>query len=143
MIIKIPFLVILFIIPFLIYIIDNFIQTGSPIFPYYNNIFKSEYFGNFSWKESRFGTPSIKHALVWPIYVSCIIQGYGDDWLISDYIWGIGFVISILMFIYLIINKDKNNYKIFCLTIISLILTAGWIMFLEGYMRYALSKKIW
>lgn len=130
--------IIIFCLPFLIYVIDNLKQTGNPIFPYYNNIFKSNFFGEFSWKDSRFGIPSLKHAIIWPIYVSSIIQGYGDDWQIYDYIWAIGYLISIFMFVYFIIYKDIKNKKIFSLVLISLILTIIWIVFLEGYMRYAL-----
>lgn len=128
---------ILFVIPFLIYIIDNIIQTENPIFPYYNSIFKSKYFGQFDWKDNRFGINNVFYGAIWPIYVSVIIKGYGDDWDISDPIWAIGYIIVLAFILYSIIAKKKNK-KIFQISILGIILTIIWIIFLEGYMRYAL-----
>lgn len=129
---------IIVLIPSLIYIIDNMIQTGSPLFPYYNSIFKSEYFGLFSWKDSRFGIPNVLYALIWPIYVSCIKLGYGDNWLITDYIWAVGYIVTISYIIYSKFIKKNKNDLICNISILSLVLTLVWICFLEGYMRYAL-----
>lgn len=136
-VVEILIAVAIFFIPFTLYIIDNISQTGSPLFPYYNNIFKSEFFGDFSWKDHRFGIPSVLHALVWPIYTSSIKLGYGDDWYIADYIWAIGYVFTIITVIYCI-TKRKKESGIFSLGILSLGLTLIWIIALEGYMRYAL-----
>ena len=129
--------IIIFCIPFLLYIIDNIIQTGSALFPYYNNLFKSQYFGNYSWKDHRFGIPSIVHAIIWPIYTSSIKLGYGDNWIVADYIWAIGYIVNIISTIYCIVKK-KMKSELFSINIISLSLTCIWIIGLEGYMRYAL-----
>ncbi len=129
------------IIPILPYCIDNYIQTGSPLFPYYNNIFKSEYFGLFSWKDERFKNISLPYALIWPVYTSVIHLGYGDDWMIRDPLWAIGYIIVLGVLIYSLIfrkNKLKIRKEIIQLSILSLLLTAFWIVFLYGYMRYAL-----
>ncbi len=128
---------ILFIIPFIVYIIDNIIQTGSPIFPYYNSIFKSKFFGQFNWKDDRFKMDSIVHILIWPVYVSVIFKGYGDDCQITDPIWAIGYIVVICFTLYSLIIRKKNT-KIYEISILSIILTIVWIIFLEGYMRYAL-----
>lgn len=59
--------VILGIIPWIIYIVDNYKQTGSILFPYYNSIFKSEYFGLYNWVDPRFGIGNIFDKILWPI----------------------------------------------------------------------------
>lgn len=134
--------IILTIVPILPYCINNYIQTGSPLFPYYNNVLKSEYYSLTYFKDSRFGIPNIFYALIWPIYTSVIKLGYGDDWMIRDLIWALGYIVSVLsLFAYLVckyikkINIDKNirDYSI-----LALFLTIFWEVFLYGYMRYAL-----
>lgn len=129
------------IVPMLPYCINNYVQTGSPLFPYYNNIFKSDYYSETYFKDYRFGMPSFLHALIWPIYTSVIHLGYGDDWMIRDLIWAIGYTVSILTLVLsFILNKTKFKIpkKITNISILSIILTFFWIIFLYGYMRYAL-----
>ncbi len=129
---------IIFIIPFIIYIIDNIIQTGSPLYPFYNNILKSEYFGNYSWVEPLFGIPNWKYKLIWPIYTSLSKDGYGDRFILTDPIWAIGYVISLLYLIYGAIKWKKRNKELFLISIIAIIMTFLWVQFLYGYMRYGL-----
>lgn len=128
--------VLFFLIPVLIYAIDNYKQTGSILFPYYNNIFRSNYFGYFSWVEPRFGIHGILKAIIWPVYVNFYAIGYGDDTIISSPIWAIGYISTLIYLFYCIIKKQINTT--FKIAIISIIITAFWIIFLKGYMRYAL-----
>ena len=127
---------IIFIIPFFINVYDNYIQTGSPLFPYYNNIFKSKYFGLYSWKDERFGIKNIWYMLIWPVYTSIVKLGYGDNWMVKDYSFAIGYFVLIYCLIKMFIGKKDKELK--DLTIITIILNIIWILFLEGYMRYAL-----
>ena len=129
---------IVFVTPFLIYLIENIKQTGNPIFPYYNNVFRSNFFGNFAWKDARFGLPNWKYIFIWPIWTSIFGLGYGDDCIITDAIWAIGYTVTTLYVIYSTIIKRNRNIKLYKFSILTLILTFVWIIFLEGYMRYAL-----
>ena len=123
--------------PALLYALDNYIQVGNILFPYYNQIFRSDYFGYFSWKDHRIGIPSFWHTLIWPIYTSVISLGYGDDWYITEPIWAIGYV---FLLIYLVVSfmKKKKNTMQYYIAIITILMTAFWIFILDGYMRYAL-----
>ena len=129
--------IIIFLLCFSLYAYDNYVQTGSILFPYYNNIFKSKYFNNYSWVDSRFNIPNILYAMIWPIYVGLFHVGYGDDVIILDPIWAIGYIfLLIIMLVY--IFKKKTKTPLFLFFLLSLLLTIFWIMFLYGYMRYAL-----
>lgn len=121
-------------IPYITYMIDNYIQTNSIIFPYYNKIFHSEYFANYNWVDFRFGIHGIINKIFWPIIVSCFIYRYGDDNPFYDPIWAVGYIFIIVFIIYNLRKKNKN--LIFSVSVISLIYTIVWITILQGYMRY-------
>ena len=40
--------------PFIIYLLNNYIQTGNPVFPFVNNIFNSVYYKNITGADTRF-----------------------------------------------------------------------------------------
>ncbi|MBO5398181.1 MAG: hypothetical protein J6A36_04555 [Clostridia bacterium] len=134
---DIPICIILFVLPFGTYAYDNFIQTGSILFPYYNNIFKSRYFANISWHDINFGLPNILYALVWPILIS-IDPLLGYDYYVYDFSWLMGYVVTISYIIYALIkHKNIKEDKVFQLSILSLIISIVWAKFLMGYARYA------
>lgn len=129
-------LVILFLIlPWVIYGIDNYIQTGNPVFPYYNNIFKSEYFKEESWIDTNFGPQNIIQFLIWPIYIVFNPKRAFDTRFV-DIGWGIGFIVILSYIIYSLKNK-KTNTKVFELSIIVFINYDIWQLLLIGYVRYA------
>lgn len=131
---------IIYFIPFILYMIDSYKQTGSPLFPYYNNIFKSKFFDLYSWRDGRFFIPSINKFFIWSYYVSLIQLGYGDNFFFYDYVWAYGYIITIL---YIVINIIKRIFKKIInnkeneLLFITIILTFTWEIFMYGYMRYA------
>lgn len=129
-------LVILFLIlPWGIYGINSYIQTGNPVFPYYNNIFKSEYFKEESWTDTNFGPRNIIQFLIWPIYIVFNPKSAFDSRFV-DVGWGIGFIAIFGYIIYSLKNK-KTNTKIFELSIIVFINYYIWQLLLIGYVRYA------
>ena len=127
--------IILFLLPFFVYTLDNFVQTGSPIFPYYNDIFKSKWFDTINWKDSRFGIPNLLYAFIWALMPAinpiktCDLPSY-------DYIWGIGYII-VVGYLVLHFLKRKNKNKEFEFTALTFALTLVWAKFLSGYLRYA------
>lgn len=130
------FLIFLAIMPWGIYAICNYIQTGNPIFPYYNSIFNSEYFMATSWKDDRFGPKSVIQFLIWPIYIIFNPEKAFDTKFV-DIMWGIGFS-SIALFLLLNVKKRKKaNSKIIVLSMITLISYYLWEALLVGYVRYA------
>ncbi len=123
----------LFIIPFAIYMINNYIQTQNPIFPFYNSIFQSSYYEENSAKDVRLGAKNIIETIIWPIIIS-INPLRGDDIRgLVDPVWGIGFSILIYCLI-----RNKKYKKVINLAILSMISTAVWIIFASGYVRYGM-----
>lgn len=129
-------LIFCFIIPWGIYAIDNYIQTGNPVFPYYNNIFKSELFMENSWKDTNFGPENIIQFLIWPVYI-VFNPSRAFDTKFVDFTWAIGFISVISYIIYSIKNKKIINNKLFVLSLIIFINYYLWEKFLIGYVRYA------
>lgn len=124
---------VLFFTPFIIYMLDNYLQTKNPVFPFYNNIFKSEFYNYNNGKDTRFGMPSILYAIIWPIIVT-INPLKGFDFNIADPLWGCGYIICIINLIFRIKNKDI----IWKLSFIGFIESIIWAIFLMGYTRYGL-----
>ena len=124
---------ILNVLPCIVYMLDNYIQTGSILFPYYNAIFKSEYFGNYNWVDERFGIDGIISKIFWPLK-KISANKYGDELVYIDIFFSLYFIGTICYFIYALIKHKRN--EIFELTILALILDFMWIEFLEGYFRY-------
>ena len=134
--------VLLFLVPFLIYSIYTFIQTGNPVFPFYNTIFHSKYFANSNWLDTRFGPARLIEVLLWPIII-VFYPGRCIDTSIIEPMWCYGYIISIiyaLRYLYKIIKYKKcdfnvNKFKFFISTIV---LYLVWSKFLLGYSRYGL-----
>lgn len=125
--------IILLIIPFGIYMLNNYIQTQNPIFPFYNSFFRSSYYEESSAKDVRLGPKNILETIVWPIIIS-IKPLRGDDIRgLVDPIWGIGYIILI----YSLIRKRENK-KVSSLSILSIVITVIWVIFVAGYVRYGM-----
>lgn len=56
-------------VPVTVYLIYNTVSTGNPVFPYYNTIFKSEYFPIENFKDRRWGPAGPGEVLLWPWYM--------------------------------------------------------------------------
>ncbi len=83
------FAIILFFIPFAMYMINSYIQTQNPIFPFYNYIFKSNYYEMVSAKDLRLGAKNFLEIILWPLIIT-IKPLRGDDIRgIVDPIWGV------------------------------------------------------
>lgn len=52
-----------------IYLIYNYLSVGNPVFPYYNNIFKSKYYYELAGTDPRWGPKGIKEILLWPFII--------------------------------------------------------------------------
>ncbi len=60
--------VLAFIFPIAIYALNVYLQTGNPVFPFFNNIFQSEYAPLSFELDPRWGPVNVLEGLVWPIY---------------------------------------------------------------------------
>ena len=126
--------IVLFLAPFSVYMLYNFLQTGNPIFPFCNNIFKSVWYRLGSPTEPKYVLQNKLYAFIWPIEVILNpIKTY--DFAIIDYLWGIGYVVTILHIVKAFVFKEKD--RLFEFSIISFVLSIIWAIMLRGYLRYA------
>lgn len=137
---NVAFTFILFIFGFILYFVYNISQTGNPVFPFYNTIFKSNLFGLWDWLDTRFGPHTIIETLLWPL----IILKYPNrlvDTAIAEPLWCYGYIISILYTIYYIYKyiryKETNNTRLFYF-ISTILMYLTWAKFQLGYSRYGL-----
>lgn len=62
--------VITFLAPLVPFSLFMYRQAGSPVFPFYNKIFRSPYWPLINWTDVRWGPKSIWEGLVWPVVIS-------------------------------------------------------------------------
>lgn len=61
--------VIILVAPLVPFSLFMYLQTGSPVFPFYNKIFHSPFWPLINWKDVRWGPKSIWEGLAWPIII--------------------------------------------------------------------------
>jgi len=126
---------VIMLLPSLPYLIDSIVQTGSPLYPYYNNIFKSDLFPHESWIDTRYGPKNIFEWILWPVY-TMIAPSRVYDAKVVDYYWFFGFIILTIFVIMTIFKKQYKNNMLFRLSVLNLIFYVLWAKFLLGYTRY-------
>ena len=127
-------LVVTAIFPFIIYLLNNYIQTGNPVFPFVNNIFNSVYYKNVTGADTRFGAKNFFEFIIWPIYI-CFDSIRGNDiYSIIENTWGLGYIFTICS----LCNYKKQKSDINWFSLLLVVLTFIWIKFVSGYVRYGL-----
>lgn len=130
------------ILPCSIYLIFNFTCTGNPVYPYYNEIFHSKYFGWYNFKDGRWGPYNLKEKLLWTWNLVFHNEERFSEKRIY-YTWGIamGYVVIVFSAIRCIVYKvrKKKSERImpaacFFVTVLSMAL---WVI-TTGYSRYFL-----
>lgn len=134
--------VVCFLVPLLPYGIDAIRQTGSPVFPYYNKIFKSAYFAETNWLDSKWGPDNLWQFLTWPIYILFYPdKAYEYKIGSTNIAFAVGYILSLIFFmrgLYVRIRKTESNDKgKWCLSGILLYDYLVWEKFIIGYIRYA------
>ena len=136
----------IFVLPFCIYIINNYIQTGNPVFPFYNSIFKSPYLPSENWTESFYGPKTFLERLFWPVYIYYYPRRSFD----TDFYYGrisYGYIISIICLISFFIKNGFDFKKIKFdllekMSLLNIVYCLLWSNFMMGYIRYALILEI-
>lgn len=132
--------IITFTVPFALYFGYNVIETGNPVFPFYNTIFKSRFFGLWDWLDTRFGPHTLIETLLWPIYILKYPNRLVDT-AICEPLWCFGYLISFMYIFYYGYNffRKKEIDKTRLLYFISTVLVYfTWAKFQLGYARYGL-----
>ncbi len=128
--------------PTLIYGYYNFVLSGNPIFPIYNNIFHSLYSApiSFSAKQGGAGGQTFLQIIFWPIASFWHAAGLAEPHTIfNDWKLGIYWLISIALFIPVLWKKLTKIERY--LIIFFFLSTEIW-SFLFGIMRYAIADEI-
>jgi len=134
-----------FFFPLLVYLLNNYIQTGNPVFPFYNSIFKSKYLSNENWIENYYGPKNFIERIFWPVYLFENPRRAFDTDVYYNRI-GFGYIISLFIVLYNLIryfiNKKNKISKICYLSILFIVLCLLWSNFMMGYIRYALVLEV-
>lgn len=136
------FIVCFFFLPLLPYGMDAIRQTGNPFFPYYNRIFKSEYFARENWLDLRFGPDNLWQFLVWPLYILFHPdQAYDLKHGLTDFAFAAGYIISLIYFLRGLYARfrrtksiDQEKWQLSCILLYDYLV---WEKFIIGYTRYA------
>lgn len=115
----------------------NYYNTKNPLFPYFNNLFNSDYFGN---TPTTFGIAgrNLWEKIIYPIYLffdNSFIGRYQS--LLPEY--KISFYIIILFLSFPIFKKYYKNKKEIWFLYIYFVLTYLIWVFIFGYSRYAIA----
>lgn len=125
------------------YLIYTYVSTGNPVYITYNSIFKSPYYYDVDFKDTRWGPETLLDAVLWPIR---LITNYSER--VSEIITlplpyillGIISVFLILMFG--LLNKlKKDTQREVLLSVVFISCIVLW-LYTTGYMRYAIICEI-
>jgi hypothetical protein len=131
---TVVFCVALFFFPILPYSLPMYIETGNPIFPYYNKMFKSPYWPLAYISDPRWGPKSILEAVFWPILTILVPERASELKVYSGRI-ALAFVLSLLGLVW----TEKRTQVLIVLWLLGSLL---WSQFGIGYMRYGLYSEI-
>ena len=123
-----------------IYGVINYLETKNPFFPFYNAIFKSEYYPPISFENRLFGGLNFPEKVLWPIVSFFQPERLGEVHdMFNDYKLNIYIILSVLILIFLKKVKTGKFEKLFILVFIT---SALFWSFMFGYVRYATALEI-
>jgi hypothetical protein len=122
--------VIAFLAPLLPFTIFIYWQTQSPVFPFYNKVFRSPYWPLINWADVRWGPKGILEALVWPVVVTFKPERTNELAVYSGRLS----VIFVAVICCLLIRPATKNTRTLCLIV--LLGLASWTVS-TGHVRYA------
>lgn len=137
--------ILLGIMPCSIYMVFNFVCTGNPVFPYFNTIFKSQYFLQSNFKDMRWGGQGILEKILWLFY-HIFRPDYRQSEIPNKYTYVMAVSLIFIMIIFFIRGvkritlKNKNYFfEKVSLNLFIFILASSFLWsFTTGYSRYFL-----
>ena len=111
--------------------IPQALETNNPVFPFYNQIFRSQYFPEKNFTVSIFGPEHPLESISWPFYsvLNPVRLGETHDWF-HDF--RLPLLLALLFVVYFSTNKDRFVHELF---LTSILLTVSWSL-TSGYARY-------
>jgi hypothetical protein len=129
----------------LIYVLYSLIETGNPIFPFYNDIFRSKYFELKRFRDERYGIYKL-HELFTFHFVTLKDKERISEWHIYSWRLLIGYLSCIVVIIsYLIKGRAKGTTPFFRLisqiALLAILFDYGCVI-TSGYFRYGAIVEI-
>lgn len=124
-----------FVIPLLPFSLYLYRETGSPVFPVFNGIFKSLYWPPHSIWDPRWGPVGIWEKLFWPIIISFKPERLSELAVYSGRI-SLGFIVAIIGFV--LLRDDRRLRELFLIFIAACLFWSA----STGYIRYALYLEV-
>jgi hypothetical protein len=135
MIVSLPLSLLAFVAPLAPFSFYIYRETGSPVFPVFNGIFKSPlWFAHSGW-DGRWGALGLKETLAWPVLMTFKPERLSELAVYSGRI-SIGFVVSLLAL--LLIRRDARIATLSFIVLLGSLLWSAMI----GYIRYALFLEV-
>lgn len=135
---------VIIVLPLVVYLTNNYIQTKNPIFPFYNSLFKSPFYEKTNFYESGYGPKSKKETIAWPIVALFRTRRAFD----TDVYYGrisFGYMAALVLLLVTAYRRLKqqaqDRLKVF-LVILYILSCLVWSKFMLGYIRYALILEI-
>jgi hypothetical protein len=137
-----PFCILLF--P-AIYCTYNLIETGSPIFPFFNNLFHSPLYPNINFKDTRWGHRKTYEIFIFPV-VTLLNKSRCNEWNLYSFRLLFGYIFSLAAIICYFIRRDKFKsdpllLAIFYISIFAILSDYSCII-TTGYYRYGIIIEV-
>ena len=126
---------VVFILPILPYTVYIYRLTGSPLFPLYNGIFLSPYWGAHSNWDARWGPHALWEKLLWPLMLPFVPGRFSELGFYSGKIT-LGFAAAIVA-----LCIARRDVRLRALSVALIIGTVAW-SFIIGYSRYGLHLEL-
>ena len=126
---------VIFVLPILPYAIYFYRLTGSPLFPLYNDIFRSPYWGTGGGWDARWGPRALWEELLWPLMLPFVPGRFSELGIYSGRIT-LGFVAAAAA---LLIARRDSLLRPLC--VVLAVGAVAW-SFVIGYSRYGLHLEV-
>lgn len=127
-----------------IYYLYNYLETGSPIFPFYNTVFHSPLYPNSNFKDARFGTKAFYEIFIFPI-ATFLNKSRCNEFALYSYrlLFGYFFAWGTVIYCLLQLRKNKSGILQALLGLSLLALAFDYAVVLTtGYFRYGIIVEI-
>ena len=125
---------IVFLAPLVPFSLFMYVKTGSPVFPFYNTIFRSPYWPLINWTDARWGPKTIVEGLLWP-FIIAFSPERGSELAVSS---GRLALICLVVIPCLFLRPTARTRTICVILLLSLVL---WTI-TTGYGRYAVFLEL-
>ena len=125
-----------------IYLVYNYMETGSPIFPFYNKLFHSSLYPNANFKDLAYGPLNLRETFFFPI-VTWLDPGRCNPWHLFSYRLLAGYIIAPLTMVWCVLKRktDPIARPLFFLALTAFVFDFSCIV-TTGYYRYGIIVEV-